>query len=55
MLDPNNTKANLRPENSPKDSYHDKVFENEINESINLTKAAYEGYGIWNSVDVPSS
>ncbi|KAG8986294.1 cytosolic leucyl tRNA synthetase [Tulasnella sp. 427] len=43
MLDPNNSKANLRPEDSPKDSYHDKVFENEINELINLTKAAYEG------------
>jgi len=34
--------GSLRPANSPKDSYHDLVFEEEINEFINLTKAAYD-------------
>jgi len=37
------TRAKLRPADSPKDSYHDKVFENEINDLIAQTKAHYEG------------
>jgi len=28
----------------PKDSYHDKVFEEEINNLINITKEQYELY-----------
>ncbi|KAG8908800.1 cytosolic leucyl tRNA synthetase [Tulasnella sp. 403] len=36
------SRANLRPADSPKDSYHDCVFENEINELINITKTNYE-------------
>ncbi|KAG8939085.1 cytosolic leucyl tRNA synthetase [Tulasnella sp. 419] len=32
----------LRPADSPKDSAYDRIFENEINDLINQTKAAYE-------------
>ena len=30
----------------PKDSYHDKVFEDEINNLINVTKEHYELYAV---------
>lgn len=33
---------NLR--RGPRDSYHDKVFEQEINELINITQTHYEVY-----------
>ncbi|KAG9013714.1 cytosolic leucyl tRNA synthetase [Tulasnella sp. JGI-2019a] len=35
------SRSNLRAEDSPKDSYHDRVFEQEINQLINQTKTAY--------------
>ena len=39
---PGHNKPHLRPADSPKDSYHDLVFENEINQWIVQTKAEYE-------------
>jgi leucyl-tRNA synthetase len=38
------TKEGAGLRTGPKDSYHDKVFEEEINNLINITKEQYELY-----------
>ena len=38
------TKEGAGLRTGPKDSYHDKIFEEEINNMINITKEQYELY-----------